>query len=222
MTLATITAPLTVAAFDWSKMGLPIAIAIGILLVYLLLGHFIAAKLLISDWTVGRVLAALALHIILAAIMIPVNLFLALAGPAGIGLAGILVIIVAGAITAGIYKVSIARGIVYDFAVVFAVAGLGWATGQLVESKYSPLPYIFGKGADATADGKPVPAYATSQEAQAAAVERYPELGKAGSAFNTRFLEKHRVYREKNDPLLQSPNWPLTIAKEVADELKVP
>ena len=61
--------------------------------------------------------------------------------------------------------------------------------------------------------------FASLQEAQAAAVRRYPELGKAGSTFNQRFLQKHAAYKAKNDPILSSLDWPMKIAAEVAGEL---
>ena len=63
------------------------------------------------------------------------------------------------------------------------------------------------------------PRYATVQDAQAAAITRYPDLAKASSPFNQRFLEKHAAYKAKHDPILDSPDWPMKIATEVAGDL---
>ena len=63
------------------------------------------------------------------------------------------------------------------------------------------------------------PRYATVQDAQAAAIVRYPDLAKASSPFNQRFLEKHAAYKAKHDPILDSPDWPMKIATEVAGDL---
>jgi hypothetical protein len=76
-----------------------------------------------------------------------------------------------------------------------------------------------GTPASETPATQTVQRFATLQEAQAAAVRRYPDLGKAGSPFNQRFLEKHAAYKAKNDPILNSPDWPMHIATEVAGDL---
>jgi hypothetical protein len=216
---------------DWAAMKQPMAIALGAILVLTLIGHLIAAKILIPNPTGGQIFGAFLLHVIFAVIVIPLNLLVSLAAPGLLAISGILVILVAGAITAGIYKVSVGRGIIYDLVVVFAVAGIAIGLGQLVESKYSPLNYLVrkdgpvetgegpGSGA-ATQEASTAQSYGSSQEAQAAAIKQYPDLGKAGSAFNLRFLEKHRVLKERNDPVLKTPGWPVVLAREVAGELK--
>jgi hypothetical protein len=64
-----------------------------------------------------------------------------------------------------------------------------------------------------------VPRFATVQDAQAAALARYPDLGKPDSAFNRRFIEKHAAYRAKSDAILNGTDWPMKIANEVAMEV---
>ena len=56
-------------------------------------------------------------------------------------------------------------------------------------------------------------------DAQAKALERYPQLGISGSPFNQRFMEKVREARSKNSAVLNDPRWPLFIADTVATEL---
>lgn len=58
----------------------------------------------------------------------------------------------------------------------------------------------------------------TTQAAQAEAVRLYPELGKAGSPINQRFLKEVDEAKRANDPVLAKPDWPVTIAKRVAGE----
>lgn len=220
----------------WSKLG-P---AIGVILFILLIGHFVAAKLLIPGASVRRVLGAFFVHIAFAAIMIPVSLFFSLAGVGPLGIASLVIILIGGAVTAGIYKVGVGRGIIYNFAVLLAITGIAWGSSKVLESEYNPLVYFYGKKPESATQGqassengasgqsastsahKPSSFYATSQEAQAAAMKQYPELGQAGSAFNKRFLEKHRVYKEQNHSVLNSPDWPISVAREVAAELKAP
>jgi len=52
--------------------------------------------------------------------------------------------------------------------------------------------------------------------AQAAAVARYPELGKAGTPFNTRFVAAYRRLRLENPDYFSDANWPLRLADEIA------
>jgi hypothetical protein len=64
----------------------------------------------------------------------------------------------------------------------------------------------------------PTPHYATVQEAQAAAIARYPELGRPGSPFNQRFLERHAGLKANDAEVLKSPDWPMKVASEVAGD----
>jgi hypothetical protein len=64
-----------------------------------------------------------------------------------------------------------------------------------------------------------MPQFATVQDAQAAALARYPDLAKPDSPFNRRFLEKHTAYKAKSDAMLTGTDWPMRIANEVAAEV---
>ena len=67
----------------------------------------------------------------------------------------------------------------------------------------------------------PVPRrFATAPEAQQEAIRLYPALGIAGSEFNRAFLARHKQYQEQQPDFLRDPNWPITLAHEVASTLK--
>ncbi len=56
----------------------------------------------------------------------------------------------------------------------------------------------------------------TATDVQQKAVEKYPDLGKAGSALHTKFIALYQDAK-KNDPtLLQDPNWPAILAEKAA------
>jgi hypothetical protein len=62
-------------------------------------------------------------------------------------------------------------------------------------------------------------AQATVQEWQAKAVEKYPELGVAGSPFNKRFLDAYRERQKADANFLKNPRWPLFLADEIAAQM---
>ena len=62
----------------------------------------------------------------------------------------------------------------------------------------------------------------TVNAAQYAAVARYPELGKAGSSFNSRFVAVYRRRRAENPEYFDNPQWPLQLADEIARAGAVP
>ena len=62
--------------------------------------------------------------------------------------------------------------------------------------------------------------FATIADAQQEAIRLYPSLGVAGSDFNRAFLARHKQYQQERPDFLRDPNWPITLAKEVASTLK--
>ena len=58
---------------------------------------------------------------------------------------------------------------------------------------------------------------ATTADAQAEAIRKYPELGKAGSAFNVEFLARAKRYQTEKPDFAKDPAWPLKLADEVAN-----
>ena len=57
---------------------------------------------------------------------------------------------------------------------------------------------------------------------QAAAVQKYPELGIPGSAFNKRFVEEVAERRKTTPGFAKDPKWPMLLADELAEKLESP
>lgn len=55
-----------------------------------------------------------------------------------------------------------------------------------------------------------------TQAAQAEAVKKHPELGKAGSAFNLEFVATIKRYQKEKPEFFKDPAWPLKLADELA------
>lgn len=53
---------------------------------------------------------------------------------------------------------------------------------------------------------------------QLIAVQKYPELGVKDSDFNKRFLETYTQRKATDPAFFTSPNWPLTLATEIASQ----
>lgn len=58
---------------------------------------------------------------------------------------------------------------------------------------------------------------ARTAEAQREAIKLYPALADSSSELNAKFVEAVKVAREKRDPVLSDPNWPLIIADRLAE-----
>ena len=56
----------------------------------------------------------------------------------------------------------------------------------------------------------------TLAEWQAKALAEFPSLGVPGSAFNSLFLERLKLLRQKNPKVLRDPSWPYRLAQQVA------
>ncbi len=56
----------------------------------------------------------------------------------------------------------------------------------------------------------------TLAEWQAKALVEFPSLGVPGSAFNSLFLERLKLLRQKNPKVLRDPSWPYRLAQQVA------
>lgn len=55
--------------------------------------------------------------------------------------------------------------------------------------------------------------------AQRLAVDRYPELGFAGTGFNAEFVAAYHRKKAEQPDFFQDPNWPITLADEVGQRL---
>ena len=83
------------------------------------------------------------------------------------------------------------------------------AAGTVTAATASPAP----QGALAPAQ--------TVKESQSRALKKYPELAKAGSAMNAKFVEAYRKLQAANSPLLRQPDWPEKVADQCADPASV-
>ena len=57
--------------------------------------------------------------------------------------------------------------------------------------------------------------FSTVQEAQREAVRRYPALGVAGSALNTMFVARYKLYQQQRPEYFRDPSWPIRLAEEL-------
>lgn len=71
--------------------------------------------------------------------------------------------------------------------------------------------------ADAPTKANATPPVAPAS-AQAEAIAKHPELGKAGSDFNREFLARFRRYQTEKPAFFEDQRWPVTLADEVAKE----
>lgn len=69
--------------------------------------------------------------------------------------------------------------------------------------------------------GLTICANAQNPSTQKEALQLYPQLADPGSAFNQRFVARVKSLRAGADPLLQSDDWPLAVARQIASELGV-
>nr|ACO70913.1 hypothetical protein [uncultured Verrucomicrobiota bacterium] len=112
--------------------------------------------------------------------------------------------------------------------VPFLVAGLFFTSSSYPTENLGPIPTPF----PAVVAGTPPPAppvlatpvakaqpqtYAEAvNAAQYAAVARYPDLGRAGTLFNARFVAAYQQLRVEDPNYFSDPEWPLRLADEIA------
>lgn len=129
-------------------------------------------------------------------------------------------------VVAKVHSFGVVRGFVFVVIATVLSAAFFYGTNWVADKNGAMKPllaFAFGvkqteidKAEASLATAEPV--YATQQEAQAAALKKYPALGVAGSAFNKAFLEKHTKLKAEGAALLGTPGWPMKVAEEVAKE----
>ena len=62
----------------------------------------------------------------------------------------------------------------------------------------------------------------TATDAQKKAVEKYPDLGKPGSALHSKFMDLHREAMKSEPAVLANADWPLILAGRAFDILNPP
>ena len=107
--------------------------------------------------------------------------------------------------------------------VPFLVAGLFFAASSYPQERPAAAPVVTASTPppEPPAAATPAPAgpstYAEAvNAAQHAAVARYPELGRAGTDFNTRFVAAYHQLRLDQPNYFTDPDWPLHLADEIA------
>ncbi len=61
-----------------------------------------------------------------------------------------------------------------------------------------------------------MPVFSSVDDAQRAAVLRYPELGRQGSEFNKKFLDRRKEYLASKPEYFKDTSWPMRLAEEIA------
>ena len=61
------------------------------------------------------------------------------------------------------------------------------------------------------------PQFATAADAQKVAVQRYPDLGIAGSKLNTKFIARYKLYQQTRPDYFRDTSWPLHLAEELTE-----
>jgi hypothetical protein len=210
-----------------------ISILSGLVFGILLLPHILAAVTLATDRTGLRILSAILIHTLICVGTLFGRWTYEGIDPTRVWIIITVAFILTASATAWIYRFSIGRGFLYAV-IVNLLSVIIFRVIEPMAQSTMLAPY-FGK--EAVAEGKagegegngiqPVPArtartFVSVEAAQAAAMHRYPDLGKSGSAFNQRFLEKYKRYQRERPDVLLSNEWPMLIAIEVAKELGVP
>jgi hypothetical protein len=200
---------------------------ISVLIALLLVPHALVAKLLAPNPSLGKVVGAALIHVLFAGIWILADPTIIGLGPVVLFLISLVLLFIFGLLVGRVYSFSVWRGVLYGFVVAIFSAIFSLVAEKTLAEKNGTLASLRARfdwmdRAEARSQPSAPAAFVDTRQAQAAAMERYPDLAKAGSRFNQRFLDKHRAYKAQNSSLLTSPDWPWIVATEVAAELKVP
>jgi hypothetical protein len=61
--------------------------------------------------------------------------------------------------------------------------------------------------------------YVSVETAKQAAIKSHPDLGKAGTAFNSEYVARYKRYQAANPDYFRDTSWPVRLADEVAQSL---
>ncbi len=129
----------------------------------------------------------------------------------------------------GTWRLSREGSLFFVLGVPFLVAGVFFTKSSYPPERPELTPPPIAAGVPATpppAAAPPIPTpapqtYADAvNTAQHVAVARYPDLGRAGTLFNTRFVTAYRQLRASEPNYFTDPGWPLHLADEIARDLK--
>ena len=218
-------APTTSSSTTEQVIGWAVAILV------LLVPNIIAAKLYAPNATAVRMLSSGVLQIVFAAAIVCTLLAQPFIGWLAVAIICGVIFVLWSLVNGGIYEFRFDRGLQYTAFVGICLAAVVLGLHWLAESSFgqerkwkSPVRavqegFAHGMKLGALADRRN---FGTVEEAQMVAVRRYPDLGRAGTPFNQRFLQKYHQHKAANPGMFESPGWPVVIAAEVATELGVP
>jgi hypothetical protein len=206
----------------------------GLVVLFLLFSNIVAAKVFVPKANTLYLLAASLLEALFVSCLVVTFTLTRIHGWTAASIAAAVIFIVWALVNGGIYRFPfpVSLGYTAIAAVVMAAAITGFHF--FVESGYferitgwkwkSPVGTL-AEQMNSSAKVMKISGtrnFSTVEEAQAAAVQRYPDLGRAGSDFNRRFLEKYNHYKANSPGFLNTPNWPWLVAAQVAAELGQP
>lgn len=211
--LASVSLPL--ADINWSEINRDWLLPIGIALLILFVPHVIAAQIVAPKTPFWKVPVACVLQIVFLIMVVMALAVMVAFGPWYLAAAGAIVFVLSSLVTTGIYMFGFPRGLGYNLIVVALAAGLSYGLVKVYGTEpakrfvvHSALKWQSRNFTSETA-------------AQSAAVRRFPPLGYSGTAFNQRFLQLNKQYRETRPSLFRSHGWPWVIAGEVAYEFNM-
>jgi hypothetical protein len=206
----------------------------GLLILVLLFSNIVAAKVFEPKANTLHLLASSVLQIVFVVALVITLMLSPVHGWTSAAIAAAIVFIIWALVNGGIYRFPFPTSLGYTAIAAVAMGLAVWGFHLFVEVGYfqrmtgwkwkSPVREIKGRmtfGAKVAANSANQN-FATVEEAQAAAIQRYPDLGKSGTDFNRRFIQKYNHYKANAPTFLETPNWPWLVAAQVAAEMGQP
>jgi hypothetical protein len=206
----------------------------GLLVLILLFSNIVAAKVFVPKANTLHLLAASVLQVVFVGCLVVTVMLIPVHGWTAVGITAAVIFVIWALVNGGIYRFPFPVSLGYTAIAAIAMGLALWGFHLFVEVGYfqritgwkwkSPILEIKGRMNTGTkmVEKSGSRSFSTVEEAQAAAVQRYPELGVAGSVFNQRFVEKYNHYKANAPGFLATPNWPWLVAAQVAAELGQP
>ena len=206
----------------------------GLLVLCLLLSNIVAAKIFAPEAKTLVLLAASLLQVVFVSALIVTLTLSRIHGWVAVVIAALVVFVIWALANGGIYRFPFPSSLGYTAIAAVVIVTVVTGFHFFVEAGYfervtswkwkSPVR-AFADQMEASAKVMKISGsrnFATVEEAQAAAVKRYPDLGRTGTEFNRRFVEKYNHYKTNAPNFLNTPNWPWLLAAQVAAEIGRP
>ena len=125
------------------------------------------------------------------------------------------------ALISWIFFVALSYGTQSFIATPEEIAALEKSTKEFTDRMIARGKIVRGKGQSIEYEPSATVLKGTEKEWQKAAVEKYPDLGLAGSRLNTMFVARVKTCKTTRPVVFQRPDWPLKLADEVAGDLDI-